>query len=119
MTTAFESLMVLSWIFALIGLYLMVRSPKPMAVGVFVLPLVLGLVISGQLASPRDGWDQVGSATRFWGTVHGLFLLAGRGLDLRGVRRRSDVPGAVEPAEAQAALPVRVRACLASNNRNG
>ncbi|AGA24672.1 cytochrome C assembly family protein [Singulisphaera acidiphila] len=76
-TTAFESLMVLSWIFALIGLYLMVRSPKPMAVGVFVLPLVLGLVVSGQLASPRDGWDQWGSATRFWGTVHGLFLLAG------------------------------------------
>jgi ABC-type uncharacterized transport system permease subunit len=76
-TTAFESLMVLSWIFALMGLYLMVRSPKPMAVGVFVLPLVLGLVIAGQLASPRDGWDEWGSVTRFWGTVHGLFLLAG------------------------------------------
>jgi ABC-type uncharacterized transport system permease subunit len=76
-TTAFESLMVLSWIFALMGLYLMVRSPKPMAVGVFVLPLVLGLVVAGQLASPRDGWDAWGSVTRFWGTVHGLFLLAG------------------------------------------
>jgi ABC-type uncharacterized transport system permease subunit len=69
--------MVLSWIFALIGLYLMVRAPKPMAVGVFVLPLVLGLVVAGQLASARNGWDQWGSATRFWGTVHGLFLLAG------------------------------------------
>ena len=30
-TTAFESVMVLSWIVALIGLYLMVRSPKPVA----------------------------------------------------------------------------------------
>ena len=38
--------MVLSWIVALIGLYLMVRSPRPVATGVFVLPLVLGLVIS-------------------------------------------------------------------------
>jgi len=76
-TSAFESLMVLSWIFALIGLYLMVRSPKPMAVGVFILPLVLGLVVAGQLASPRDGWHEWGSVTRFWGTVHGLFLLAG------------------------------------------
>src|SRR3954469_10307204 len=40
-TSAFESLMVLSWIVALIGLYLMVRAPRPVAVGVFVLPMVL------------------------------------------------------------------------------
>src|ERR1700677_2644961 len=45
-TTVFESVMVLSWIVALIGLYLMVRSPRQVAVGVFVLPLVLGLVIA-------------------------------------------------------------------------
>lgn len=76
-TSAFESLMVLSWIFALIGLYLMVRSPKPMAVGVFVLPLVLALVVGGSLAPRRAGWAEWGSVTRFWGTVHGVFLLAG------------------------------------------
>src|SRR4051812_36455423 len=52
-TSPFESLTVLSWIFALIGLYLMVRSPKPIAVGVFVLPLVLGLVVAGGLAPRR------------------------------------------------------------------
>jgi hypothetical protein len=28
-TTVFESLLVLSWILALIGLYLMIRSPRP------------------------------------------------------------------------------------------
>lgn len=76
-TTAFESLMVLSWIFALIGLYLMVRSPKATAVGVFVLPLVLALVVAGRLAPRRVGWDQWGGVTAFWGTVHGVFLLAG------------------------------------------
>ena len=32
-TTPFESLIVLSWIVALIGLYLMVRSPRPVATG--------------------------------------------------------------------------------------
>ena len=44
--SAFGSLMLLSWIVALIGLYLMLRSPKPVAVGIFVLPLVLGLVVA-------------------------------------------------------------------------
>src|SRR5262245_29639949 len=64
-TTEFESLLVLSWILALIGLYLMIRSPRPVAVGVFVLPLVLGLVIAaGQFASRTEHW--VG-ASRFWG----------------------------------------------------
>jgi ABC-type uncharacterized transport system permease subunit len=76
-TSPFESLIVLSWIFALVGLYLMVRSPKPMAVGVFVLPMALGLVVAGSLAPRREGWAEWGSVARFWGTVHGLFLLAG------------------------------------------
>ncbi|MBV8678153.1 MAG: cytochrome c biogenesis protein CcsA [Planctomycetaceae bacterium] len=76
-TSAFESLMVLSWIVALIGLYLMVRSPKPVAVGVFVLPLVLALVIAGVAAPRRADWSGWGGAVAFWGTVHGLFLLAG------------------------------------------
>jgi ABC-type transport system involved in cytochrome c biogenesis permease subunit len=77
-TTPFESLMVLSWIGALIGLYLMVRSPKPVAVGLFMLPLVLGLVILAGCYAPRESaWSQWGSVTEFWGTVHGLFLLAG------------------------------------------
>lgn len=76
-TTAFESVMVLSWIVALIGLYLMVRSPKPVAVGVFVLPLVLGLVIAGWFAPRQSDWLEWGEIIAFWGTVHGIFLLAG------------------------------------------
>jgi ABC-type uncharacterized transport system permease subunit len=76
-TTAFESVMVLSWIVALIGLYLMVRSPKPVAVGMFVLPLVLGLVIAGWFAPRQSDWLEWGGMTAFWGTVHGIFLLGG------------------------------------------
>jgi ABC-type transport system involved in cytochrome c biogenesis permease subunit len=77
-TSAFESVMVLSWIVALIGLYLMVRSPKPVAVGIFVLPLVIGLVIvAGWFAPRQSDWLQWGGTFAFWGTVHGIFLLAG------------------------------------------
>ena len=76
--TPFESLMVLSWIVALIGLYLMLRSPKPVAVGLFVLPIVLGLVIAaGGFAPRKSDWLDWGGTTAFWGTVHGVFLLAG------------------------------------------
>jgi ABC-type uncharacterized transport system permease subunit len=76
-TTAFESLMVLSWIVALIGLYLMVHWPRQVAVGLFVLPLVLGLVVAAGWFAPRDSdWLEDGMMV-FWGTVHGIFLLAG------------------------------------------
>ncbi len=77
-TTPFESVMLLSWIVALIGLYLIVRSPKPVAVGIFVLPIVLGLVIvAGWFAPRQSDWVNWGGKTAFWGTVHGIFLLAG------------------------------------------
>jgi ABC-type uncharacterized transport system permease subunit len=76
-TTAFESVMVLSWIVALIGLYLMVRSPKPVAVGMFVLPLVLGLISTGWLVPRQSDWLEWGGTVAFWGTVHGVFLLGG------------------------------------------
>jgi ABC-type uncharacterized transport system permease subunit len=77
-TTPFGSLMLLSWIVALIGLYWMVRSPRPMAVGVFVLPLVLGLVIGAGWFAPRESdWLDWGGTVAFWGTVHGIFLLGG------------------------------------------
>ena len=77
-TTPFESLIVLSWIVALIGLYLMVRSPRPVATGMFVLPLVLGLIIiAGWFAPRQSDWLESGGMFAFWGTVHGIFLLGG------------------------------------------
>jgi ABC-type transport system involved in cytochrome c biogenesis permease subunit len=76
-TTAFESMLVLAWIVALIGLYFMVHWPRQIAVGSFVLPLVLGLVIAAGWFAPRQSdWLEEGMIA-FWGTVHGVFLLAG------------------------------------------
>lgn len=76
--SAFGSLMLLSWIVALIGLYLIVRSPRQVAVGVFVLPLVLGLVVGAGLFAPRQsGWLDRDRTIRLWGAVHGIFLTGG------------------------------------------
>ena len=79
MTTVFESLVALSWIVAAVGLYLMIHAPKPVAVGAFVLPIVVSLAAFAGLAAPRRAdWGLAwGGATAFWGSVHGLFLLAG------------------------------------------
>jgi ABC-type transport system involved in cytochrome c biogenesis permease subunit len=76
-TTAFESMMVLAWIVALIGLYFMLHWPRQIAVGSFVLPLVLGLVIAAGWFAPRQSDWLAEGMMAFWGTVHGVFLLAG------------------------------------------
>lgn len=76
-TSAFESVMLLAWIVALIGIYLMLHWPRQVAVGLFVLPLVLGLVsVAGWFAPRQSDWLE-GGMVAFWGTVHGIFLLAG------------------------------------------
>jgi ABC-type transport system involved in cytochrome c biogenesis permease subunit len=77
LTTVFESLLVLAWILAAIDLYLMVRTPRPVAVGLFVLPLVLALVIVAGTTAPRVEWTSPGGWQAIWGSVHGLLLLAG------------------------------------------
>ena len=78
-STVSESLLVLSWVLAAVGLYLIVRSPKPVAVGVFVLPVVLALVVVGGVWAPREDWagSGWGGATHFWGTAHGILYLVG------------------------------------------
>jgi ABC-type uncharacterized transport system permease subunit len=49
------------------------------AVGAFVLPVVVALTALAGTSAPRQpGWGEVwGGATAFWGSVHGLLLLAG------------------------------------------
>ena len=78
-TTVFESMIVLSWVLAAVGLYLIVRAPKPVAVGVFVLPLVLALIVIAGFWAPRQDWVRAGwgGAAVFWGTAHGLLYLVG------------------------------------------
>ncbi len=78
-STAFESLLVLSWVLAGVGLYLIVRSPRPVAVGVFVLPVVVALVVVAGVWAPREDWVSSGwgGATHFWGAAHGVLYLVG------------------------------------------
>ena len=77
LTTVYESLLVLSWILAGICLYLLLRSPRPVAVGIFILPLVLALACAAGVSGQRASWGEWGNWVKFWGTVHGLLLLAG------------------------------------------
>jgi ABC-type transport system involved in cytochrome c biogenesis permease subunit len=78
--TPFESLIVLSWVLAAIDIYLLVHSPRTGAAGLFVMPVVLG-IIAAALGTSRAGWVGglgVGSPViAFWGMAHGLLLLAG------------------------------------------
>jgi len=76
--SAFESVMALSWLVALVGVYLMLQWPRRVAVGAFVLPLVLGLICAASWLVPQTpDWVEGGGAFAFWGTVHGVFLLLG------------------------------------------
>jgi ABC-type transport system involved in cytochrome c biogenesis permease subunit len=76
-TSLRESLLVLAWILAVVGLYLILRSPKSAAIGLFVLPVVIGLSTFGGLAKPAAEMGRWGDWVVFWGSVHGLFLMAG------------------------------------------
>jgi ABC-type transport system involved in cytochrome c biogenesis permease subunit len=75
--TAYGSLLLLAWVLAVFYLYGSVHHRSP-AWSLFVLPVVIVLVGLSFL-SARDG-GEIGSwfsPERFWGTVHGLLLLAG------------------------------------------
>ena len=77
-TSAFESLVVLAWVLAAIGLYLMARADRSTVAGPLVLGLVLGVLAVAAGAAPRGStWASWGGQVRFWGAVHGLFLMLG------------------------------------------
>lgn len=75
----FHSLLVLAWILTGIGLYLAMSAPKSSAVGLFVLPLVLGVLVAAVAMPPeaRADWTRLGGWETVWGTFHGILLLLG------------------------------------------
>lgn len=87
--TRFGSLLFLAWILALFYLYGSIHHRK-LAWGVFVLPLVLGLVVLAAAFAPMVGIDTSAVSDielnspdweRFWGLLHGsLLLLAAVGI---------------------------------------
>jgi ABC-type uncharacterized transport system permease subunit len=76
--TMFDSMMLLAWILAVIDFYFMVSAAKPSATGLFLTPLVLAVVALGGLVASRSQWStDWGGPARFWGTIHGILLVAG------------------------------------------
>ncbi len=85
--TPVGSLLLLAWILAVFYVYGAAHHYKQ-AWGLFVLPLVLGLVGLGMLAPPPlpdaepEMWSEF-TGERFWGLVHGIMvLLAGVGISV-------------------------------------
>lgn len=66
--------LIAAWLLTVIYIYLTLYHPRA-AIGVFVLPLVLGLVAAAHFA-PQEPLVP-SSASRIWGIIHGAFLLMG------------------------------------------
>lgn len=67
--------LVAAWLLTGIYLYLTSYRPKT-AFGVFILPLVLGLIAVGTLLADAEPFPR-GSASYVWGLIHGISLLLG------------------------------------------
>ncbi len=74
--TQYDFMLVLSWIFAAIALYLIVRMPRSVAIGAFALPVVVGLSALAGLER-RQNWSNWGVWAPVWSTIHGWFLTLG------------------------------------------
>lgn len=75
LSSAFDWYLVAAWVLVAIYLYLTIYHRKN-PIGLFILPLVLGLIAVATFLADRAPFA-VSEASRFWGAVHGLFLLLG------------------------------------------
>lgn len=75
LSSSFEWYLVAAWILAVMYLYLTVYHPRN-PIGLFVLPLVLGLIGVATFWADRDPFPQTRAAL-VWGRIHGGFLLLG------------------------------------------
>ncbi len=75
LTTSYDSLLVLSWILA--TTYLLVHWYFPrVSVGIFALPLIVGLVVLTAFLG-EEGRQVLQGPLRIWGPVHGALLATG------------------------------------------
>ncbi len=75
--TQFSFVVILSWIFAVIALYLIAREPRTVAISLFLLPLVVALSTLAGVMGRRDQWTDWADWTPYWANVHGVFLSLG------------------------------------------
>ena len=73
LSSAFDWYLLAAWLLAGGSLWLTLANPRT-PVGLFLLPVVLGLIGAAQVSS-RDPFPQ-SPATQIWGAVHGSFNLA-------------------------------------------
>jgi len=73
LSSPYDWYLLAAWLLACASLWLTVANPRT-PVGLFMLPLVLGLIGAAQLSS-RDPFPQT-PATQVWGAIHGSFNLA-------------------------------------------
>ena len=74
LSSAADWCLLAAWLLAVIYLGQAIYY-KRLAIGVFLLPLVLALIGASYYASPQPWAPE--RASRFWGNVHGVFLLLG------------------------------------------
>ncbi|HEX7380490.1 MAG TPA: hypothetical protein VF278_25475 [Pirellulales bacterium] len=75
LASEFDWYLVAAWLLAAVYLYLTLQLPRT-AVGLFTLPLVLGLVLVAAKFANQQPFPRT-KASQFWGTLHGTFLLVG------------------------------------------
>jgi ABC-type uncharacterized transport system permease subunit len=75
LSSEFDWYLVAAWCLAVVYLYLTLEHPQT-AFGLFVLPLVLGLIGMAHFFSDPTPYAQT-QAAKVWGTIHGAFLLLG------------------------------------------
>lgn len=75
LSSEFDWYLVAAWCLAGTYLYLTVYHPRT-PFGLFVLPLVLGLIGLGRFTADQHPFPET-EAARIWGTIHGVFLLLG------------------------------------------
>ena len=74
LSSPYDWYLLVAWLLTVVYLLQIFYYPRP-SVGLFVMPLVLGLIGAAQLADQTPFAS--GRASRIWGNVHGSFLLLG------------------------------------------
>jgi len=75
LSSSFDWYMITAWVLVAAYLYLTYYFPRS-AIGVLLLPLVMGLVLVGNFWADKQPLAS-GSAVRAWGAIHGIFLMLG------------------------------------------
>ncbi len=73
LSSAYDWYLLAAWVLACGSLWLTIANPRT-PIGLFMLPLVLGLIGAAQLSSPVPFPQS--PATQVWGAIHGSFNLA-------------------------------------------